>query len=247
MHWNNVWFLPELPHMHMWQSQVEIEHYPLCISTTLPCSKRCSTVLLLRAGLIALCRLIRYWCSFAARMSPTLNGFECSNVLELCRGIMFDFYPGLAHMYSTIPSLSSSTLVCLCVQWCFTGVFLRLPSQRGVWAASARKETPQGTNELASVKFEYVCHCLHLFYFYTHRTHQLSAESKVHVCEHTLHYNSWYSPKVTYRFVPSFFKWVRKQRYLLKFKGKIVCGICCIATGSTYISVAQTPKSRHET
>ena len=37
-------------------------------------------------------------------MSPALNGstmlqrFEHSNAVEICNGIMFDFYPGLSHM-----------------------------------------------------------------------------------------------------------------------------------------------------
>ena len=31
-------------------------------------------------------------------MSPALN-FERSNAVEICNGIMFDFYPGLPHMY----------------------------------------------------------------------------------------------------------------------------------------------------
>ena len=48
-------------------------------------------------------RLIKYSCIFAVRMSPILNGsfvlrhFECSNAVEICNGIMFDFYPGLPH------------------------------------------------------------------------------------------------------------------------------------------------------
>ena len=39
-------------------------------------------------------------------MSPALNGsstperFKCSNVSEIRNGIMFDFYPGLPHMYN---------------------------------------------------------------------------------------------------------------------------------------------------
>ena len=38
-------------------------------------------------------------------MSATLNGsstlerFERSNMIEICDGIMFDFYPGLPHIY----------------------------------------------------------------------------------------------------------------------------------------------------
>ena len=37
-------------------------------------------------------------------MSPAFNGsfapqhFECSNAVEICNKIMFDFYPGLSHM-----------------------------------------------------------------------------------------------------------------------------------------------------
>ena len=38
-------------------------------------------------------------------MSPACNGstalqrFECSNAIEIRNGIMFDFYPGLPHIY----------------------------------------------------------------------------------------------------------------------------------------------------
>ena len=44
-------------------------------------------------------------------MSPTLNGsstlerFKCSTAIEIHNGIMFNFYPGLPHMYILIPIL----------------------------------------------------------------------------------------------------------------------------------------------
>ena len=56
-------------------------------------------------GSYALCKLGKYWWVYLARMSPTLNGssmlerFERSNASEIHNGIMFDFYPGLPHMY----------------------------------------------------------------------------------------------------------------------------------------------------
>ena len=49
-------------------------------------------------------RLIRYSYIFVVRISPSLNGssalqgFECSNAVEIHNGIMFDFYPGLPHI-----------------------------------------------------------------------------------------------------------------------------------------------------
>ena len=49
-------------------------------------------------------RLIRYSCIFAAIMSPSLNEcfalqcFEHGNVVELCNGILFDFYMRLPHI-----------------------------------------------------------------------------------------------------------------------------------------------------
>ena len=42
------------------------------------------------------------------RMSPTLNGssalehFKHGNAIKIRNGIMFDFYPGLPHMYITV-------------------------------------------------------------------------------------------------------------------------------------------------
>ena len=77
----------------------------------LPCSKRCSAELPLRVGLIH--HMYTYPSIHASSlhvhcMSPTFNGsfvlqhFECGNAVELCNGIMFDFYPGLPHMVVTM-------------------------------------------------------------------------------------------------------------------------------------------------
>ena len=46
-------------------------------------------------------------------MSSALNGslalqlFECGNMVKICNGIMFDFYPGLPQMY--VPELMRDT------------------------------------------------------------------------------------------------------------------------------------------
>jgi len=43
-------------------------------------------------------------------MIPIINGssvlqrFERSNAVEICNGMMFDFYPGLLHVYQCIAS-----------------------------------------------------------------------------------------------------------------------------------------------
>ena len=43
-------------------------------------------------------------------MGPTINGrtalqcFKLGNAVEIRNGIMFDFYPGLPHMYFTVKS-----------------------------------------------------------------------------------------------------------------------------------------------
>ena len=56
-------------------------------------------------GSYVLCKLMNTWYVYTARMSPTLNGssalqrFERSNAIEISNTIMFDFYPGLPHMY----------------------------------------------------------------------------------------------------------------------------------------------------
>ena len=55
---------------HVWQSQVEIEHYPLCNSTALLRLKRCSTKLLLRAGLIHTAKMHQYLISLHSTYEP---------------------------------------------------------------------------------------------------------------------------------------------------------------------------------
>ena len=63
----------------MWQSCVEIKRY-FVVHFELICT-----------------RLIRYLCTYAVRMSPTLNGssalqhFEHGNAVEIHNGIIFDF------------------------------------------------------------------------------------------------------------------------------------------------------------
>ena len=70
---------------------------PLHVSTMLSHSKRRSAELPHR--------LIRYSCIFVARMSPALNGssalqhFEHGNTVEIHKGMMFDFYPGLPGLW----------------------------------------------------------------------------------------------------------------------------------------------------
>ena len=72
----SIGFVYRIAMIYMWQTQVEINIIPLRISTELPRSKRCSTELQLRVGLIRLCRLNRYSCC------------------------VFNFYPELPHMVS---------------------------------------------------------------------------------------------------------------------------------------------------
>ena len=58
-------------------------------------------------------RLIKYSCIFAVHMSPALNRrsalqhFKHSNTVELCNGIMLDFYLGPPHM----PNVSTVCIV----------------------------------------------------------------------------------------------------------------------------------------
>ena len=50
-------------------------------------------------------------------MSPTLNKssalqhFECSNVVEICNQIMFDFYPGLPHIHQVLYHVLYKTVI----------------------------------------------------------------------------------------------------------------------------------------
>ena len=73
----------------MWQSRVEIKYYSVTDSD-------CIAELLLRVGLI--CRLIRYSCIYEVHTNPALSGsstmrhFKHSGVIEIRKGITFDFY-----------------------------------------------------------------------------------------------------------------------------------------------------------
>ena len=65
-------------------------------------------------GSYALCKLMNTWHIYTACMGPTPNGssalqrFERSNALEIRNRIMFNFYPGLPHMYSISSSPDSA-------------------------------------------------------------------------------------------------------------------------------------------
>ena len=67
---------------------------------------RYSYVAFLDRNQLLLSELINNYHIYTARMSPALNEssalecFECSNAIELRNEIMFDFYPGLPHMYA---------------------------------------------------------------------------------------------------------------------------------------------------
>ena len=86
---------------------------PLCILVASLRSKHGITELPLRTGLIySLGKLIAYLRICEAHMIPTLNGSSAdsgstaSDVIEICDGIIFDFYTGLSHM---------------CIVWYFVG------------------------------------------------------------------------------------------------------------------------------
>ena len=66
------------------------------ISTALPHLKCCST----DRGLIVQRRCMNTWHIYAASTSPTLN--PSSNAIEICNGIMPDFYPGLLYMWQLV-------------------------------------------------------------------------------------------------------------------------------------------------
>ena len=104
----------------MWQSRVEIEHYSVayfsCLTTfkALNFHRGWSSYVLRTVR-----RLIRYSSIFAAIMSPALSEcfalqrFERGNVVELCNGILFDFYMGLPHIECLV-SVESYTIPSLC-------------------------------------------------------------------------------------------------------------------------------------
>ena len=57
-------------------------------------------------GSYVLCKLMNTWHIYPVHMGPTpnrssaLQRFECVNALEIRNGIMFNFYPGLPHIYT---------------------------------------------------------------------------------------------------------------------------------------------------
>ena len=97
----------------MWQSRVEIEHYSVaycitCVRSTVTQYFRYGR------GSYALCKLMNTWHIYTACMGPTPNGssalqhFERGNAIEIHNRIVFDFYPGLPHMYSISSSPDSA-------------------------------------------------------------------------------------------------------------------------------------------
>ena len=156
-------------------------------------------------------------------MSPVLNGssaircFECGDAIEIHSEIL---YMELPQTYSTIPQYHPCLPLpsCACVCNGFTGVFLWVPSQGGVWTTSARKETPPGTNlHLCSLNMSATVFTLVSFLHTEHINCQPKARY-VYAREYALNYNSQCLPKETCNLIPSSF----------------------IATGSTCVSIAQT-------
>ena len=95
-----------LGNIHLRQSWSEIEHYSIAYFYRITALKHCTAELPLRAGLIALCKLMNTYHVYTAYMSPpALNGssspqrFEHGNAIEIRNGKMFDFYLGLPYLY----------------------------------------------------------------------------------------------------------------------------------------------------
>ena len=83
----------------MRQSRIEKEHYISMYSDrNVAFEVQYLLVLYVARRCIDSCR------RYALRVSPALNGrseilhFECSNAIEICDGLMFNFYPGLPHI-----------------------------------------------------------------------------------------------------------------------------------------------------
>ena len=109
--------------LYMWQSRVEIKHYSVayldhCVRSALAQNFH------YRQGSYALGKLMNTYHIYTVHMSLALNGssalehFECSNVIEIRNGKMFNFYPGLPHMVfnfcpyiSTVPKKSTMALL----------------------------------------------------------------------------------------------------------------------------------------
>ena len=93
----------------MWQSQVEIEHYSIAYFDRVAAFEvlqRSTSV----KGKAHTCSE-DYLINLHSAMSPTLNGsaalqhFEHDKTVEICNGMMFDFYPGLPQMLCTFTLL----------------------------------------------------------------------------------------------------------------------------------------------
>ena len=102
----------------MRQSWVEIEHYSVVYFDRITAFKALQHRTSVK-GSYTLCRLIRYSCSLAVHMSPSLNGsfalqrFECGNMVQLCNGIMYDFYPGLPHIADKLCNGIMYDMICV--------------------------------------------------------------------------------------------------------------------------------------
>ena len=65
----------------------------------------------------ALRRCVRYSFIYEAHMSKALNEssalqhLECGNVIKICNGIMFDFYPGMPHLQTCFFQKYQTTII----------------------------------------------------------------------------------------------------------------------------------------
>ena len=104
---------------------------------------RCSTKLLLgwEGSSYSLCRRIRYSYVYIAHMSPTLSGslalyhIKLGDALELCNGIIFDFYSGLPHlsMQRCLVVTFGEVLHKHCLPWGYASQILREAHSSKSW------------------------------------------------------------------------------------------------------------------
>ena len=84
----------------MWQSQVEIEHYSVRMHYRIQSA--------VKGGVHMCCvNVVSIYEFTVCIRAPllTLEHFKRNNVIEICNGIMFDFYPGLPYMVSVLDLL----------------------------------------------------------------------------------------------------------------------------------------------
>ena len=93
----------------MWQSWVEIEHYFVAQFDHVTVFKAPWRKTSVKGGAHVCSEdAYKYLISLRSHMSPALNGssalqcFEHGNVVEICNGTMFDFYPRLPHIYHVL-------------------------------------------------------------------------------------------------------------------------------------------------